>query len=252
MIISKDFNFKLLFVFLTGLTIGFLIGFSSPCYAYQYGDSENDFKNPTNTLTEFTSLNSLLNDTSYRPSEEEIKNKISNNKDSRIYLISYYNSGVYMTKNYKSLDLITVPDGVYLKPNINLDTGKVDYLYFTGEPGQVVSVIHHGYILPSNVSITLDSFGKGTLNYSNPDFYIRSIFDITNYHDFSQMLPNFFVQQSFSETGFLDNLFNSVNSFGFYIALMISLFIFIYILDKKLNLGLNMNYKGGVKLWKDF
>ena len=63
-----------------------------------------------------------------------------------------------MTKNYKSLDLITVPDGVYLKPNVNLDTGKVDYLYFTGKPGQVVSVVHHGYIRPSNVTLTFVFF----------------------------------------------------------------------------------------------
>ena len=95
------------------------------------------------------------------------------------------------------MDLITVPVGVVMKPNINLDTGKVDYVNFIGQPGQIVSVVHHGYILPSKLTVVLDDYGKGFLNYSNPDFYIRSVFDITHYYDFNQPLPNFFMKQSF-------------------------------------------------------
>ena len=41
------------------------------------------------------------------------------------------------------------------------------------------------------------------------------------------------------------------NSFGFYIAFMVALFVFLYIINKKLGLGLGFEYKGGVKLWKE-
>ena len=62
------------------------------------------------------------------------------------------------------------------------------------------------------------------------------------------MLPNYFLQSSFNETNFISNIFNSVDSFGWYIALMVSLFIVLYILNKKLGLGFGFNYRGGVKI----
>ena len=248
MTLSENFNLKYLFYFILGMTIGFLIGFNTSCFAYSYGDSEDDFENVVNTMSEFTTLDSLLADTSYRDTEEYIRNFKTNYSCGNVYLISYYNSGVYSSKNYKSLDLFCVPSGVSMKPNINTDTGKLDYFYFRGERGQVITVRHNAYIRPSNVSITIDDYGNGLLNYSNSKFHIRSVFDITNYYDFSQPLPNFFMSQSFSHTGFLSNIFTSVNSFGFYIAFMVALFVFLYIINKKLGLGLGFEYKGGVKL----
>ena len=61
-------------------------------------------------------------------------------------------------------------------------------------------------------------------------------------------MPNYFMSKSFSDTNFIFNIFNSANSFGWYIAIMVSLFIFLYIINKKLGLGLGFDYKGGVKI----
>ena len=89
MTLSENFNFKYLFYFILGMTIGFLIGLNTPCFAYSYGDSENDFENVVNTMSEFTTLDSLLADTSYRDTEEYIRNFKTNYsaKDWKILVI---------------------------------------------------------------------------------------------------------------------------------------------------------------------
>ena len=248
MTITKNFSFDFRFVlvFILGVIFGLFLGFNNSVYAYQYGDSQNDFNNVVNTMSEFTSLNNILKDTSYADSSDYIKNKINDDSFSNVYLVSYYNSGVDPARSYKSLDLICVPDGVSFTPVFDSKFERLIEFNFRGSPGQVVFVRHHGSIFASNISLTINEYGYGTLDYSK--FVIRSLFDISNYHDFNQMLPNYFLQSSFNETNFITNIFNSVDSFGWYIALMVSLFIVLYILNKKLGLGFGFNYRGGVKI----
>lgn len=63
---------------------------------------------------------------------------------------------------------------------------------------------------------------------------VRSVFNLKGYGNFDQPMPNFFMDYSFRNTNFIENIFNSTNSFSWYIVLMVSLFIVLYLLDKKL------------------
>jgi len=214
MTITKNFkfDFRFVFVFMLGVIFGLFLGFNNSVFAYEYGDSQNDFDNVVNTLSEFTSLNSILQDTSYADSSDYIKNKINDDSFSNVYLVSYYNSGVDSARSYKSLDLICVPEGVSFTPVFDSNVERLIEFNFRGMPGQVVFVRHHGSIFASNISLTINEYGYGTLDYSK--FIIRSLFDVSDYHNFNKMFFNYFLKSSFDETNFITSIFNSVNSFG--------------------------------------
>ena len=263
MTVSKNFNFEPFLFFLMGLICGFVFGMNNHVFAAglnKYGDSENDFSNPAYTMTQFVSLNQLIDETGYRDGTDYYREKI--NSCYMPILVSYYNFGNYdsvdSSRIFKSFDLFCIPEGVEFEPELNKDEKVIGFNFISKDKTEkIVEWKDYYNILPKNWIIKLNeekdykfylSFYGDEPQKWETSRVVRSVFDLKNYGDFDQPLPNFFMSHSFKKTSFLENIFNSVNSFGFYISFMVVLFIVLYLLDKKLGLGLNLDYRGGVKL----
>lgn len=266
MTISNRFNLDPFFYFIVGLVCGFVFGMNNHVFAAsssglnKYGDNKNDFSSPAYTMTEFVSLNELISETGYKDGVDYYNEKI--NSCYMPVLVSYYNFASYdrldSSKIFKSFDFFCIPEGVKFEPVINDDQKVIGFNFSSKDKTEKIVEWRDYYnILPKNWIIELneDRDYKFYLSFygDEPQKWetsrvVRSVFNLHGYGNFDQPMPNFFMDHSFKTTNFIENIFNSTNSFGWYIALMVSLFVVLYLLDKKLGLGFNFDYKGGAKL----
>lgn len=265
MTISKNFNFEPFLFFLIGLICGFIFGMNNPSPVYaaglnKYGDDKNDFSNPAYTMSDYVSLNELISQTGYADGADYYKYKI--NSCYMPVLVNYYNFADYnsvdFSKNFKSFDFFCIPGGVDFEPELDSDNMVIGFNFVSNDKTEKIVEWRDYYnILPKNWIIELNEardykfylpFYDDEPQKWETSRVVRSVFDLSGYSDFNQPMPNFFMSHSFKKTSFLENIFNSVDSFGFYISFMIVLFIVLYLLDKKLGLGLGFDYRGGVKL----
>ena len=212
---SNDF-IKKIFLIVIGLFLVFFV-FNKNVYAATPGN-ENNVYNDIYSLTQYTTVESLLNDSGLAPDHEFINSFLSEKKYQNKYIISYCNSGDCESGAMnRSIGLVAFNDDVSAEFTQN---GRSLNIRFSGNSDSMVYIYKHDNFLPSSGESAL-SF----INY-NIDFEsFRCVLPVSSVGKIDQLLPSMLFDNVFNDLK--RDIYSLIGEYMEYIIGLILLMFFI-------------------------
>ena len=185
---SNDFNKKILLLIVFFLT---LLCFNKNVFAATEGNKNNVYDN-IYSLTQYTTVESLLKDSGLAPDREFVNDFLQDKKYTNKYIISYCNSSDCESGAMnRSIGLIAFNDDVSAE---FIQNGRNLNIKFKGDPDSVVYVYKKSTFLPSSGESAL-SFIDYNMSFNS----FRAVLPVSSVGSLNQLLPSML----------FDNVFNN-------------------------------------------
>ncbi len=177
---SDDFN-KKIFLIVIGLFLVLFV-FNQNVEAAITGNQDNVYDN-IYSLTQYTTIDSLLNDSGLAPDQGFIDSFLKDNKYKNKYIISYCNSSAceYSAMN-RSIGFIAFNDDVSAE---FIQSGRDLKINFKGDSDSMVYIYKKSTFLPESGESAL-SFIDYNITFNS----FRAVLPVSHVHSTNQLLPS--------------------------------------------------------------
>lgn len=154
--------------------------------------NQNNYYDNIYSVTQYTNISDLLNDSGYAPSEDFVNNFLSSKDYENKYIISYCNSSnCEITADSRSIGFIGFNNDVSAKFT---QLGRELKVKFSGDPNSMIYIYRKDNFIEDSAEHSL-SF----LNYSTTFSNIRSVLPVSSITNTKQLLPSLLFDAAFKD-----------------------------------------------------